>query len=461
MRKFQTCLVAVALVAAACKTDRFADETSWIPSTPYDKYVHSIQEAGLGGSAVVRDWVDAGERAMDRALPIFAPYSQVGFFDPTETRAQGYRIEAKRGQKLLVEFEVSGPDSLRLFVDLFRAPRSPGVPPVHVASADTLSGTLEFVAYWDGAYLLRLQPELLRGGRYHLTVRNSASLDFPVVAHDTRAIKSVWGDARDGGARSHQGVDIFAPRWTPVVATTSGTVSFVGTNRLGGNVVWLRDSQRGYSYYYAHLEEQSAQRGQRVESGDTLGFVGNSGNAITTPTHLHFGVYVRGRGAVNPYWYLYSSPADPRPVAVDSDQLGGWARINVNSVSVRESPSSSAPALSSLERNTPLRLLSGTGNWFEVVLPDQTSGFVPGASLTSLERPLDTRLVASGGLLVNTPSVDGVPTDSLEPGTTVNVLGNYADFSMVESERGRLGWMRSGDMASRVALGRPEQDRVE
>jgi murein DD-endopeptidase MepM/ murein hydrolase activator NlpD len=247
MRLHGLILGATVFAVSACVNERETGENPWIPSTQYDRYVHSIREAGLDGSAVVQDWLQAGDLALERALPIFAPYKQVGFFDPSETRAEAYRIEAYRGQKLVVEFEVTGPDSLRIFVDLFRAPQNVGASPVHVASADSTSGTLEFIAYWDGAYILRLQPELLRGGRYQLTVRNNASLEFPVARLDTRAIQSVWGDSRDGGSRSHQGVDIFAPRGTPVVATGKGTVGFVGTNRLGGNVVWLRDAATGQS----------------------------------------------------------------------------------------------------------------------------------------------------------------------------------------------------------------------
>lgn len=58
----------------------------------------------------------------------------------------------------------------------------------------------------------------------------------------------------------------------------------------GGKVVWMRDEARGMSLYYAHLDSQHVAAGAYVRPGDTLGFVGKTGNARTTPPHLHFGI---------------------------------------------------------------------------------------------------------------------------------------------------------------------------
>ncbi len=87
----------------------------------------------------------------------------------------------------------------------------------------------------------------------------------------------------------HHGIDIFAPMGTPIMAVAKGTVFSVGWNNLGGNRLWLRDS-RGNEFYYAHLSAYSplAVNGMKVKAGDVLGFVGNTGDAITTPPHLHF-----------------------------------------------------------------------------------------------------------------------------------------------------------------------------
>lgn len=133
-------------------------------------------------------------------------------------------------------------------------------------------------------------------------------LSFP-VAMPGAAIASVFGDPRDGGAREHHGVDIFAPRGTPVVAAGDGRVTDVRNTPVGGLVIWMEDFDRGLIYYYAHLEEQYVRRGQIISAGDTIGAVGNSGNARGVNPHLHFGVYLPGTIAVDPAPMLGAPPA--------------------------------------------------------------------------------------------------------------------------------------------------------
>ncbi len=109
----------------------------------------------------------------------------------------------------------------------------------------------------------------------------------------------------------HHGADIFAGLGAPVLAVADGTLFSVGRNRIGGNRLWLRD-RNGNEFYYAHLSAFSplAVNGGRVNAGDVVGFVGNSGDAQTTPYHLHFEVHpssllVLGYdGVVNPTSYL-------------------------------------------------------------------------------------------------------------------------------------------------------------
>jgi murein DD-endopeptidase MepM/ murein hydrolase activator NlpD len=109
----------------------------------------------------------------------------------------------------------------------------------------------------------------------------------------------------------HHGDDIFAPLGAPILAVASGTVFSVGWNQVGGNRLWLRDGQ-GNLFYYAHLSAFTplAINGNKVNAGDVLGFVGNTGDAQGTPTHLHFEIHPLGLialgydGAVNPTTYL-------------------------------------------------------------------------------------------------------------------------------------------------------------
>jgi murein DD-endopeptidase MepM/ murein hydrolase activator NlpD len=118
-----------------------------------------------------------------------------------------------------------------------------------------------------------------------------------------------------GAARAttgwHHGQDIFAALGAPVLAVADGTVFSVGWNRVGGNRLWLRD-RSGNEFYYAHLAAFSplAVNGGRVQAGDVVGFVGNTGDADTTPYHLHFEIHPSSLlflgydGVVNPYAYL-------------------------------------------------------------------------------------------------------------------------------------------------------------
>ena len=112
-------------------------------------------------------------------------------------------------------------------------------------------------------------------------------------------LTDTWGAARSQG-RSHEGIDIFAKRGTPIQATTQGIVSKVGEDALGGRVVMII-GPGGAGHYYAHLEDYAdISPNEWVNTGDIIGYVGDSGNAKGTPPHVHYGVYING-SAVNPY----------------------------------------------------------------------------------------------------------------------------------------------------------------
>lgn len=118
-------------------------------------------------------------------------------------------------------------------------------------------------------------------------------------------LSDTWGAARSQG-RTHEGIDIFAARGTPIQATTAGIVSKVGENTLGGRVVVIV-GPGGAGHHYAHLEEYAdIAPNDWVDAGDIIGYVGDSGNAKGTPPHVHYGIYIQGN-AVNPYPLLQKS----------------------------------------------------------------------------------------------------------------------------------------------------------
>lgn len=99
----------------------------------------------------------------------------------------------------------------------------------------------------------------------------------------------------------HQGNDLFGQYGTPLVAIADGVIFKAGDDGgLGGSRVWLRDDD-GVEYYYAHMARIDVVVGQRLTRGQQLGLLGNSGNAKTTPPHVHFEMHPGGGAAVNPY----------------------------------------------------------------------------------------------------------------------------------------------------------------
>lgn len=138
--------------------------------------------------------------------------------------------------------------------------------------------------------------------RDYRTLRNEpapTSVPVPVAGVRASQIRDTWGDARSEG-RSHEGVDIFAKRGTPVLSATHGVISSVAWRTRGGNSVFV-EGPGGYRHYYAHLDSYGRyEAGDWVEAGDTLGFVGTTGNAEGTSPHLHYGIYTED-GAINPH----------------------------------------------------------------------------------------------------------------------------------------------------------------
>jgi len=125
----------------------------------------------------------------------------------------------------------------------------------------------------------------------------SATEGFQCPVQGGAAFIDSWGFPRSGG-RTHKGVDMFAQRGTPTPAVTSGTVKMRTVN-LGGVVAYLYGDD-GNKYYYAHLNgyPDGLRNGQRVERGQPIGYVGNSGNAEGTSPHLHFEIRPGGGSAV-------------------------------------------------------------------------------------------------------------------------------------------------------------------
>lgn len=154
-----------------------------------------------------------------------------------------------------------------------------------------------------------------RGGRGGESLPLSAeAVAIPVVGVDKNELRSDFGDRRSGG-RGHGAIDIRAPRGTPVIAAVDGTIRKLYRSKNGGVTIYQFDSKQQWVYYYAHLDRYAdgLTEGARVRRGELIGYVGDTGNAVTAGPHLHFSIE---RLPPTLEWWK-GSPVDPFPILRD------------------------------------------------------------------------------------------------------------------------------------------------
>ncbi|WP_170864255.1 M23 family metallopeptidase [Fodinibius roseus] len=421
-------IAGAALLVQSCRTVKRTFE----PDSPREIYKKALLDSKLADKPMIREWIQAGDSALYRPVETAIPHKATVTYFKDEPVAYSWKIEMKEGR--ILHARMSRTDTThQVFLDLFAL--DDGEERTRITSAkDSL---LHYKSDRTHTVLLRMQPELLVSGSLTLSLTDQPSMDFPVAGAGVGDIKSFWGAPRDGGARRHEGVDIFADRGTPVVAAAEGRVSRTGTSNLGGNIVWLRAS--GRSLYYAHLDSIIAGQRQRVQVGDTLGLVGNSGNARTTPPHLHFGIY--DHGAVNPFPFIDAPSATADNPSVDPSLLGAWGRVQNAKANIRPLPSTQDPPVTSLNRYAAVRILGATGAWYQVELPDKRRGFVHGSLLEPADRPLATVTTASGDSLFEHFSTRH-PLLVTAPPADLSTVANYGNKQLVRY-RNRLLWMVS------------------
>jgi len=404
--------------------------------SPYEEYLGTLRSAGLDQTALGRDWVRAGDQALARPVSARLPFRETGYCSPETPSAVAYRFELRRGRTLAIDISFDSARPARIFVDLFI--QRDTNPPERVASLGTEDSSLSYDVRRDGTYLLRLQPELLRGGRWTVVERTRASLGFPVPGLGVQAVRSGFGADRDAGRRSHQGLDIFAPRGTPVIAIVDGYAR-ASTNELGGNVIWLNDAMRGRTFYYAHLDRWAVDGGATVRTGDTVGFIGTTGNARTTPPHLHFGIYEGG--PIDPLPFL--APDDPVPPAIDTS--GGkwdeWVRVTAASAMLRSGAHRDADTLQRLQRGAVARVSAMSHRALRVILPDETTGYLDPQAVISAKRPLSRVALDSGTVLRESPANAAPVVERLTARISGDVLGRFGEFTLVRIPDAGTGWV--------------------
>jgi murein DD-endopeptidase MepM/ murein hydrolase activator NlpD len=378
-------------------------------------------------------WIDAADIALAKPTVVELPYAEWGGFLGSEPDARGFAFSGSEGQVVKVALARPEINESSVFVDgnirvelfLVQA-RSGELAHVRLAEIPAGESALWFRLPMGASYVVRLQPEPLTDALYRLSVELEAALPFPVKGRAEDAVGSLYGTARDAGARHHEGIDIFAPRLTPVLAVAEGRAT-PRENKLGGKTVWL--STPGTSYYYAHLERVAVGSGQRVRVGDVLGYVGNSGNAATTDPHLHFGIYRWGRGAVDPFPLLQARRfVEPPPGLPDSQLM---------QASLRRSCASPSRAGNVAAYGCAMRIDSTV----QGISPAGPAGCLAGAaSLASAaavesEPPSRFQWEAAAPLSVDAPSALIVPVDFDPAGAVFETpAADGADGPLLECE---------------------------
>jgi predicted chitinase len=140
---------------------------------------------------------------------------------------------------------------------------------------------------------------------------------FPVPAPYEASFTDDWHACRDGCRRRHKGNDVFADEGTPIVAVETGLIARVDgvDDSNGGLSIWLAGDS-GVAYWYAHNSANHVSAGQRVSRGEIIGQVGRTGNARTTPPHIHFQVNLCGELSSR-------EPCTVNPFEL----LSGWSRL--------------------------------------------------------------------------------------------------------------------------------------
>lgn len=147
-----------------------------------------------------------------------------------------------------------------------------------------------------------------------------AGLAIPVAGVATEQLVDTYTQARAGGARVHDAIDIMAPHGAPVVAAAPGAVEKLFLSKGGGVTAYVRSDDSRWIYYYAHLQDYAPglAEGQRVARGAPLGRVGSTGNANPTGPHLHFAIHRMQPGES---WHE-GAPVNPYPLLA-GDKRGG------------------------------------------------------------------------------------------------------------------------------------------
>ena len=321
-----------------------------------------------GNEALFNQWEMVYKNAISDSLEVNLPYGEKGIFNQGVPTAYSYSVKMEEGEVLVAEI-VKDSVNQRIFTDVFAFD---GAGFKHLKTFEPGAEDISIEVNSSGIYKIIIQPEMAANTNFFINIYKKPLLNFPVLGKGNAAVMSFWGMERDGGKRTHEGIDIFAKKGTPVIAVADGTISRTGNHGIGGKQVWQRVS--GYSLYYAHLDSVVAQSGRTVKAGDTLGFVGNTGNAKFTPPHLHFGIYKGYSGAVNPLPFVYET-AKVKAGTFSKNFAGKTIRVKGNA-NLRKGPQTTFGIIGSVAANDIVTLLGESNDWLHIQTASNQKAFL-------------------------------------------------------------------------------------
>jgi hypothetical protein len=138
--------------------------------SPHQEYANGLTDAGLAETPTGRAWLEMAAYALASPRSVELPLDEEGWLEPDQADVLGIRFDVPAQRWVMVRMTLEEPDSARVFVDAFRVPQDPVDPLEAIASARDTSYQLTFRMRRRGTVVVRVQPELLRGGPYQLTV---------------------------------------------------------------------------------------------------------------------------------------------------------------------------------------------------------------------------------------------------------------------------------------------------
>ena len=385
--------------------------------SPYESYVKSLESSGIAKSTMGKKWISSGENALLHPNEsIKLPFKSEIFFRENAPSAISYQFKYEENAKLTFKVYTKGNDNNGVYMDIFEDVQNK----IRIKNFYVKDTIFVYEASDSKNLILRIQPQLLVNQHVVLEIIENPKLAFPVKNGKNKDIQSLWGVDRDGGQRKHEGVDIFNKKGTPILAVEDGTISRVETTTLGGKVVWQRLGLLGQSIYYAHLDSQVVGSGQSVKKGEVLGFMGNTGNAKYTTSHLHFGIYT-GSGAIDPLLYIQKRDTITSKLKLSEKYLGNEVVIKTENA------------------QTPINVLSISSGGINF---EDYTGKIQNVIELNISNNFKGKFKpdATFQYIIDAPFTEGIPIAKFNANDAFKILGYVENFLYLEQNQVK-GWV--------------------